>query len=144
MELNVEPMVYTEWWRDNLCYGIYAIFIPSNKNSIQVALTYLCFQASLVSCHKYWQKRVGNANVQPPCFRTSFSCFMIQKSLIHGLYRVVAHQRFPLFSANICGSSLDWLENTSMSTQPTVFPRIVSALEQFPPLNSFRGNYSSL
>ena len=27
-------MVYTEWWRDNSCYGIYAILIPSNINSI--------------------------------------------------------------------------------------------------------------
>ena len=30
-------------------------------------MTFLCFQARLVSCHKYWQKRVGIANLQPPC-----------------------------------------------------------------------------
>ena len=67
-------MVYTEWWRDNSCYGIYTILIPSNINSIWVALTYLCFQASLVSCHKYWQKRAGNANVQPPCIGCGTTC----------------------------------------------------------------------
>ena len=57
-----------EWSCTNSCYVIYAILLPSNIKSIKVALTFLCFQASLVSCHKYWQKRAGNRNVQPPLY----------------------------------------------------------------------------
>ena len=34
------------------------------------------------------------------------------------LYKVVAHYRFLLISANIYLSSLGWLENTRMSTKP--------------------------
>ena len=37
------------------------------------------------------------------------------------IYRVVARYRSLLFSANINGSSLGWLENTKKSTQPTVW-----------------------
>ena len=39
------------------------ILIPSNTNSRKVVLAFLCFQGSLVSCHKYWQKEQG-----PPPF----------------------------------------------------------------------------
>jgi hypothetical protein len=38
----------------------YAILIPSNTNSRYVALTFLCFQASLLSCHKCWPKTSPN------------------------------------------------------------------------------------
>ena len=31
--LNLRHMVYTEWWRDNSSYTIYAILIPSSINS---------------------------------------------------------------------------------------------------------------
>ena len=44
----------------NSSYVIYAILIPSNINSRQVALTFLCFQASLLSCHNCWPKTGPN------------------------------------------------------------------------------------
>ena len=34
------------------------------------------------------------------------------------------------------------LHKRNINAETTVFPRIVSSLEWFPPLNSFRGNYS--
>ena len=43
-----------------------------------------------------------------------------------------------------CRSTTVLKYNVLFVNPSTVFPRIVSALEQFPPLNSFRGNYSSL
>ena len=53
--------------------------------------------------------------------RPALRCSCTTCTASHGLYRVVARQRFPLFFANICGSSLGWLENTSMSTQPICY-----------------------
>ena len=41
--------------------------------------------------------------------------------ITHDLYRVVARYHFPLFSANIYGSSLGWLEKTTKLTQPIFY-----------------------
>ena len=49
----------------NSCYAIL-----TNINSIYIALTFLRFQASLVSCHKYWQKKEANGKVQPLYIQT--------------------------------------------------------------------------
>ena len=39
----------TKWFCTNSCYAIYANLIPANINSRQVALTFVCFQARLLS-----------------------------------------------------------------------------------------------
>ena len=54
------------WPHLNSCYVIYAVFIPSNINSRQVALTFLCFQASLLSLlmlARDWSKSHGMTTV---------------------------------------------------------------------------------
>ena len=58
-------IIVQEWFCNKSCYGIYAILIPSNIHKY-VALTSLCFQASLLSCHKCWPNTSPNFNEGPP------------------------------------------------------------------------------
>ena len=46
-----------------LSYLLYAILITSNISSRQVVLTFLCFLASLLGCHKCWPKSHGMTSV---------------------------------------------------------------------------------
>ena len=63
------PWSIQEWFCTNSCYVIYAILIPSYLNSKQVASIFLCFQASLLSCHKHWSKTSPDPNVEPPYYQ---------------------------------------------------------------------------
>ena len=93
-------MIYIERSHVNSCYSIHIILIPS---SIQVALSLLCFQASLVSCHEYWQKRAGKGNMQPlyidhgpnhiTCNRQNQAKCKQQSQISHGLSKTTTYHQ---------------------------------------------------
>ena len=107
----------------NSCYVIYA----SNINIRQVALTCLCFQASLLSCHKFWPKTGQNHMAWPLYLMTKYE---------HGNFQMHLN-----FTSNCCFSRLylmgtGKLQNHSypLNKMNLDIPQMISQHGKFPGL----------
>ena len=56
---KVEGMISTGWSDTNSSFILYALLLSYSLISIPVVLTLLTFQASHLSCNKFWVKRAG-------------------------------------------------------------------------------------